>query len=79
MLRRTQRTHTHTTTTTQQDDLSSCMATGVVRKHRHSVRTPATEGTAQAWDRATSMVDTCARKGSSRAGGAKSADWGTAR
>ena len=73
------RKHTYTTTaaTTTTDDLSSCMAGGHVRKHRHAVKNPGTH--TQAWDRAQSMKDTCARRGTTRAHGTRSADWGHAR
>ena len=76
--------HNYTTSTKQStsyntgaDDLSSCMATGHSRKHRHGVRP--VQGSAQDWSRASSMQDTCARTGSKRAAGARSAHWGTAR
>ena len=59
------------------DDLASCMNVGVVRKHRHAVKNPGSK--AQAWDRASMMNDTCAKRGSQRAAGSKSADWGHAR
>ena len=72
--------HIHTAKTSKSfasDDLSSCMASGHSRKHRHGVRNPGSES--QDWKRAESMNDTCAKRGSRRASGAKSADWGHAR
>ena len=76
------RTHYHTTTpstttTSTDDDLAACMAGGHVRKHRHGA-TPV-QGSTQAWGRSSSMKDTAARRGSTRAAGAQSADWGHAR
>ena len=74
----TVRNHAHSVS--NNDDLAACMNVGQVRKHRHTVKTPSNPGgSEQDWDRSRSMSDTCAKKGSVRAGGARSADWGHAR